>query len=64
MMDLYLPQVLFGSVLMDLRNGATHFALFTTIGVTMTTIKWQLEQSAFLDIPPQYLIPSIISHFA
>ena len=51
---LYLLQVLGCSVLMDLRNRATHFALFTTvfglqfknffchqqkIGVTMATIK-------------------------
>ena len=38
MMVLYLLQVLGCSVLMDLRNRATHFALFT-IGVTMTTKK-------------------------
>ena len=48
---LHLLQVLSCSVLVDLRNRATHFALFTTvseltiichqqtIGVTMTTIK-------------------------
>ena len=65
MMVLYLLQVLGCSVFMDLRNRATHFALFTTvsalnirffcrqqtIGVTMTTIKKQPEQSAFLYIP-------------
>ena len=53
MMVLYLLKVLGCSVLMDLRNRATHFALFTTvselnirylshqqtIGVTMTTTK-------------------------
>ena len=31
MMVLYLLQVLGCSVLMDLRNRATHFALFTTV---------------------------------
>ena len=71
MMVLHLLQVLGCSVLMDLRNRATHFALFTTvselkirffamhqhtIGVSVTTIKWQPEQSEFLDIPPQIFL--------